>query len=562
MSSNDRIILDNVIEQRKQQIAPTLSDSDYFELFTAEQLLKDFDLSYDEIESGIIGGGGDGGIDSIFIFLNEYLLQEDTDLSGYKRNVKIEMHIIQSKMENSFSESPMDKFTAVTDDLLDFSKELSDFTTVYHKNLLETIERFRSVYKELAGKFPTLTIYYYYASKGDKPHPNVQRKVQRLAEVAKRLFSSVQVVFTFIGSRELLDLARRSPKITYPIILAENPISSSGAVGYICLVRLSEFFKFITDEEGKLHRNLFEANVRDYQGGTQVNDEIQKTLKEPQPEDFWWLNNGITIVAAKANVSGKTLMMEDPQIVNGLQTSTEIHRYFTTQKTQDDPRNVLIRVIVPNEPESRDRIIKATNSQTVIPVASLRATEKIHRDIEEYFSSHGIFYDRRKNFFKNEGKPIAKIVSIPYLAQAVMSIVLQRPNSARARPSSLLKNDAEYRKVFSSDYPINLYFVCATLMKHVETFLKSETASLDPKDRNNLRFHVAMYAAALLTGKMDADPSQLEKITISAADEAFLLSCLNEVRSIYERLGGNDQIAKGPEFVQELKQCLSSCLIK
>ena len=30
----------------------TVSDSHYFEIFTAEQILKDFDLSYDEIEGG------------------------------------------------------------------------------------------------------------------------------------------------------------------------------------------------------------------------------------------------------------------------------------------------------------------------------------------------------------------------------------------------------------------------------------------------------------------------------------------------------------------------------
>jgi AIPR protein len=84
-------------------------------------------------------------------------------------------------------------------------------------------------------------------------------------------------------------------------------------------------------------------------------------------------------------------------------------------------------VIVPEDPTSRDRVIKATNSQTSIPPASLRATDKIHRDIEEYLKPMGLYYDRRKNFYKNEGLQVDKIVGMPYLAQAVMAIALRRP---------------------------------------------------------------------------------------------------------------------------------------
>ena len=169
---------------------------------------------------------------------------------------------------------------------------------------------------------------------------------------------------------------------------------------------------------GQLRRNLFESNVRDYQGSTAVNGEISQSLRVNAGEDFWWLNNGITIIAAKATQSGKTLTFEDPQIVNGLQTSTEIFQYFSEADTESDERNVLVRIIVPTKAESRDRVIKATNSQTSIPPASLRATDKIHRDIEEYLRPFGLYYDRRKNYHKNEGRPLEKIVSIPLMAQS------------------------------------------------------------------------------------------------------------------------------------------------
>ena len=39
------------------------SKDKFFEIFAIEQVLRDFDMSDDEIENGIIGGGGDCGYD-------------------------------------------------------------------------------------------------------------------------------------------------------------------------------------------------------------------------------------------------------------------------------------------------------------------------------------------------------------------------------------------------------------------------------------------------------------------------------------------------------------------
>ena len=195
--------------------------------------------------------------------------------------------------------------------------------------------------------------------------------MEKLKAVVKKHFPTAEFRFIFLGAAELLALARRSPQVTYPLALAENPISSEGQVGFVCLVRLRDFYKFIIDEEGSLRRQIFEANVRDYQGRTEVNDEIQKSLQETTAEDFWWLNNGVSIIASKASLGGKTLTIEDPQIVNGLQTSTEVYNYFKKSNTEKEDRKLLVRVVVPAEEESRDRIIKATNSQTGMPPVPL-----------------------------------------------------------------------------------------------------------------------------------------------------------------------------------------------
>ena len=57
----------------------------------------------------------------------------------------------------------------------------------------------------------------------------------------------------------------------------------------------------------------------------------------------------------------------------------------------EEKRNILIRVIVPETEETRDKIIRATNSQTAIPKSSLRATDSIHRQIEDYLKPRGLY---------------------------------------------------------------------------------------------------------------------------------------------------------------------------
>ena len=102
--------------------------------------------------------------------------------------------------------------------------------------------------------------------------------------------------------------------------------------------------------------------MRDYQGRTTVNNEIRETLSTSNTEDFWWLNNGVTIIAEDILPSTtKQLLVINPEIVNGLQTSNEIYNYFTSHPEQvdGDGRSILVRLLVPDDEGSRDRIILA-----------------------------------------------------------------------------------------------------------------------------------------------------------------------------------------------------------
>jgi hypothetical protein len=219
-----------------------------------------------------------------------------------------------------------------------------------------------------------------------------------------------------------------------------------------------------------------------------------------------------------------------------------------------------VRILVTGDDSAtRDRVIRATNRQTSVPAASLRATDDIQRKIEMYMYSHGWFYDRRKNFYRNNGKSAERIVSIPLLAQAVMAMGLSRPDNSRARPSSLLKRDEDYERIFPSTIPLEIYQWLAESQKTIDAFLLAETAGATRQERTNLRFHVAMIAAGKVVGARVRAPAQLGPVAAARTPitDADVPACLEFVRACFaafaEKTGDpGDKIAKGQEFVDFL----------
>jgi hypothetical protein len=225
----------------------------------------------------------------------------------------------------------------------------------------------------------------------------------------------------------------------------------------------------------------------------------------------------------------------------------------------DDNRAALVRIIETDDPEARDRIIKATNHQTAIPPASLKATDRIQRDLETYFKHHGWYYDRRKNSYKNLGMPVDKIIGIPYLAQAVMSILLREPDNALARPSTLIKNDADYKRVFSEHIGFEVYYFCARLMKQVEECRRVSFPDYKTEIKRNLRYHVAMAYVAELLGTTDYKPSDVQGLVSKDIDIVRLEDAIKNVVELFVTFQAShdwpvDRVTKSREFVKELCQ--------
>lgn len=423
------ILLEELLKQYKEERNDSsINDDKYFEYFAAEQLLKDENLDEDEISSGLVGCSNDNGIDGFYIFLDGELINQIEQVDSKCSYSEMKVYFHQYKNQYKISEDVVLKFNNAFHDILNFDNNDLDG---WNDELKDKILLLRNVIRQTVTCAPKYKFIINHVSKANsediEDNQSYWSKVENLKKTLNNgQLSRLETDYDFIGGEELKNLSYRKPDYSIDLVLKDQPITleyREHNIGYIALVSLKNYYNFIT-ENGNLKKYIFESNVRDYQNKTIVNKEIENTIKNENDTDFWWLNNGITIIAGKDSTQmGKKLSLKNVQIVNGLQTSYSIFNSLVNNdfETFEDSRSLFVKIILCDQQNIIDRIIRATNSQNAIPSGVLKATETVQRDIEQFFLSKGYYYDRRKNYYKNLGKPRDRIISINLLSQCMWS---------------------------------------------------------------------------------------------------------------------------------------------
>lgn len=169
----------------------------------------------------------------------------------------------------------------------------------------------------------------------------------------------------------------------------------------------------------------------------------------------------------------------------------------------------------------------------------------------------GYFYDRRKNAYKREGKPAEKIIGIDRLAQGVLAALQQEPHTARARPTTVIKSEANYKMIFSGDkavHPLEMYGVIASLLDRIETYFRGLSGKVDRIYRNNLKFHSLMVLAWTLNGGKAMPAPAIRKLDPKQATEAQIKKVVDWVFAEFKAAGPEDRTAKDSAFTKRLQQ--------
>ena len=576
--ANKNIILEEILKHYKKEASDSsINDDKNFEYFAAEQLLKDENLDEDEISLGLIGDSNDNGIDGFYILLDGEFIDQIEQVEGKYKELKVYFH--QYKNSYRIEEDVVLKFNNAFNDIMNFdNNELNG----WHEELKEKIILLREIILKTAIYALKIKFIINHISKANsediKDNESYWSKVDNLKKLIKNSgISRLDIEYDFIGGEELKNLSYRKPEYSIDLVLKDSPLTlefGDNNIGYIALVDLKNYYNFIV-ENGSLKRYIFDSNVRDYQNKTIVNKEIENTIKNDYNTDFWWLNNGITIIAGKDSTQiGKKLSLKNVQIVNGLQTSYSIYNSLKDINFDEfeNDRSLFVKIIICDQKDIIDRIIRATNSQNAIPSSILRSTDTIQRDIEQFFLSKGYYYDRRKNYYRNLGKPRDKIISINLLSQCIVSLVLpdKNPSRARSNPTILIKKDEDYNSVFGGKYDFQVYLNSVLIFKKVDKELKKLISDVEFMADNKLekilklfKFHISRVLISEIIEKGTpvandlGDEKIIEKIDTNIVQKSIFT--LKEIIDEYEQINSQsiDNISKQTEFSKYINKKLN-----
>jgi len=575
MSKNDvtalKLEYNKWLEVRADGLA---DDLDPFEFFCAEHFLKDFNLSDQDIAAGIVGKSLDGGCDGFFFLIGGRFIDEDTPIPE-QRGMTVNLIFLQAKQGDGFSHLSVDRFDALTDDILDIPRPPSQHRRTYHEKLLQKIAVFKSAYQKLVA--PRLVIDYYYVTCVDATEDqDCRNSADHVVQTVKGHFNRADVhPFHFINAAKFYTQVFERPSFSKKLQFVDL---IDGTQGWIGLVRLRDFYAFLKGDDGELIERIFDDNVRGFQLDTRVNESIHETLtNSSEKPEFWLLNNGITILSPDAeSEGGKMFRISDPQIVNGLQTSRQIFNYFKAGSgvPTEDNRRIVIRVIENQDEKTREEIIRATNNQNPMPAEALYTTTRIHKQIEGLFASNGLYYERRKGYWRDQKKPISRIVSAVSVVQAVVAIMLHRPDVARGRPRDYINDDQKRYSIFGHDdyddskpmpleiskarpYDLEVYLQCIKIVRRVDKFLDSRVPKLDSEGKRNLLYYLTRCVACAATKDAYCPPAKVLKIDVSALTDDFIKnSGFARVKRIYRSWGGNDEAGKNPKMGDALNKWL------
>lgn len=537
---------------QKQFQEDGLSEDAIFEYYITENYLNDKNLDLTETKSGLVNNSNDWGIDGFYIFFNNQFINtpdyvsdriddgltaEDLNINGNSKSSTISLYLFQYKNKSKFEEGVIDKINIFIDKLFDY--DLNYKSVVETGAMDEELLYKLFVYHSLINIFPrsNVNVKIIHATRGNTSDASSSylSKKEYIENKLKEYSQYDKSEFVMLDSNAIQNLTKYSAPIDGQLTATAPAISTEFGdnLGYLATVRVRDYYKFITVEDSNnekmINERLFEANIRDYMNRSGINKQIEETVragvKDNDGTDFWWLNNGITILADEGIVRGNTFSLDNIQIVNGLQTSYSIFHALVEMENKGipidkDDRSVFLKIIITNDTNIRDEIIKSTNSQNAVNASSLRATDPIQRNIEKYLSDRGLYYDRRKNYYRNKGYQTNSIFDTNYLVQALVSILQQKPSKARSNPTILTKKDEDYDKLFSDTIPLDTYYGAVHIRKDIEKKLKDVAVEkISPVSRvrfgeirNYYVLHLTWIVTSLLSKNVHPNKNNLESI--------------------------------------------------
>lgn len=492
----DRITKSLISELLANQELKSEGDSKDFEKLVNYCIVSNEYSKTFETELITVGNGGDTGVDGLAILVNGQLIEDKEEIDGLlERNNSLEVTyiFIQAKTSSNYNSGDINTFIFGVKDFFSENPSL-----VRNTDIVRFAEISDYIYKKAPHFKENPTIKLYYCTTGNwVDDQNLLAVINQGVSELEQANLFEKVSFNPYGAKEIASSFRKTKESISTTINFRNRVTLPSIKGiseaYIGLLPFEEFKKILSDKDDNLI-NVFEDNVRDFQGvNNDVNSGIKNTLNNEDSDLFSVLNNGVTIVASSISPTGDNFTIRDYQIVNGCQTSNVLFNSRNSDYISNV--NVPIKIIATDDDEVKNRITLATNNQTPIKKEQLASLTSFQRSLEQYYNSYSgdsrLYYERRSKQYNSDSSVLkTRIITVPFQIKSFAAMFLGNPHQVTSFFGTIVNRLNEGKaQIFTSNHVFSPYYTSAFSYFKLETHFRRKNIDSSYK---KVRFHILM----------------------------------------------------------------------
>ena len=363
-----------------------------------------------------------------------------------------------------------------------------------------------------------------------------------------------QVTWEHVNHDVLVSIFQRTKPVDETLrltgkALVEDMNYSRVCIGRVPVTEIATLMKAHGDR-------LLERNIRRYLGlhGNRVNEGIRTTLLSDNPTNFYFFNNGLTLVCNDFSYnalqsSDFQVKVENLQIVNGGQTCMTIYKTLEEMhaKGQALPADASVLVRIYKLPKDNEDIVlqitHATNSQNPVDLKDLRSNDQKQQQLEASVSELGYNYRRKR--MDSTAKP--SDITSGATAEAVLAVWRHAPHQAKFLTREHFGK--LYDKIFTSELN-GAQVVSAVLLYRIA---ENHRKRPDNNDFQHVRYSscfIAMQMGRRLLKDLGIKLRNLDhrifdkaKALIDQQKETYFAAASEDVEKALELLYGDQEIS-------------------
>lgn len=461
-------IIREELSASKNKIEINLSDELLFGTICYKYFYNEGRFDVTDFKNSYTDGANDGGIDLIAV--------SEGDI--YKSLV-----LIQSKNVKDFSSKDeiKDIFTKMAQTVKDFR---TDKVGSYNKNL-------RRIYREKYDdavedeNFSIELVLFINTNKSEEYRDEISlhlKKIEELEDFEISIFYKNEVeqqIKNFENGQRYV----REGKVD---IYKEHGFIKNGDNGLlvnISALSVRNLYDKYRDE------GLFEQNFRYFVRNKKIDDQINSSLKKKR-DKFWFLNNGIIIGCKDFHLDGDNIKLEDFSIINGCQTTTILGSYKGSNEDLDFP--ISCKIVKPDHGGEDyfnvfiSEIAEASNSQKPISDRDLKSNYPEQRNLQQDLKTHEpkIYLEikRGEGILRKKNIQSWQKIKNDALGQLILSVLLQRPGTARSNKKKIFSDRGTYNSIFKRNHDKDTLVDLLQLANYYDDFVKSSNLSEKPSN--------------------------------------------------------------------------------